>query len=104
MSPIAHWPLMGNLNEYTGKGYTLTNSGTNTVLNAGKIGKAYNKTDGYYRTNLSTIPEAVSIAAWFKHNGANWLSECLFGTRSVSDGFMIYRNDGDTDNYYRVYV
>lgn len=100
---VRHWPLTGNLSEYSGLGASLTSpSGDNTQV-TGKIGLGYTKTSGYYLTDLSYLPGDLTISMWFRHNGTDWVSECLFGTRLNSDGFMVYRNDGDGDNYYRVY-
>ena len=103
MTLIAHWPLDGNLNDISGNGNDLTNvSGTSTVVD-GKIGSGYNKTSGYYSTGLTDMPNEMTVSLWMKHNGASWDSECLFGTRTGSNGFMLYRNSGDTDGYYRTY-
>jgi hypothetical protein len=103
MSLIAWYPLKGDTLDYSGNGTTLVNSGTNTLIDNGKIGKTYTKTDGCYLTEFTKIPDTVSISLWFKHNGTDWLSECLFGTRTGDNGFMLYRNDGDADGYYRIY-
>lgn len=101
---VRHWPMLGNLNDVSGNGIMLLNpSGTNTAINAGKIGQALTKTSGYYLSNINNPSDDLTISMWFRHNGTNWLSECLFGTRVGNDGFMFYRNDGDTDGYYRIY-
>lgn len=103
MSLIAWYPFNGNTDDYSGNNHILTVQGTNTLIDAGKIGQTYTMTSGYYKTDINVIPQNLSIGMWFKHNGTNWLSECLFGTRTGSNGFMLYRNDGDTDGYYRIY-
>lgn len=103
MALIAHWPLTGNLNEITGSNYTLTDTSSSSVISTGKIGQTYQKTGGSFVTNLNVIPDEVTISLWFRHNSTDWLSECLFGTRTGNNGFMLYRNDGDTDGYYRIY-
>jgi hypothetical protein len=101
---LAHWPLSSNLNDYSGYSQSLVNtSGTSTLVTSGKIGGAYTKTSGYYNTGITKVPDEVSISMWFRHNGTVWDSECLFGTRVGDNGFMFYRNSGDTAGYYRIY-
>ena len=101
MALIAWYKLDGSLEDSVGK-TSLTNSGTSTV-EAGKIGQSMRKTSGYYLTDLTNIPDNLSISLWYKHNGATWASECIFGTRLGSNGFMLYRNASDTAGYYRAY-
>jgi hypothetical protein len=101
MALIAWYKLDGSLEDSVGK-TSLTNSGTSTAV-AGKIGQAMRKTSGYYLTDLTNIPDNLSISLWYKHNGATWASECIFGTRLGSNGFMLYRNASDTAGYYRAY-
>ena len=93
--------MNGNIIDAMGNS-ELVNSGTSTAV-AGKIGQAMRKTSGSYLTDLTNIPDNLSISLWYKHNGATWASECIFGTRLGSNGFMLYRNASDTAGYYRAY-
>jgi len=101
MSLIRWYRMNGNIIDAMGNS-ELVNSGTSTAV-AGKIGQAMRKTSGYYLTDLTNIPDNLSISLWYKHNGATWASECIFGTRLGSNGFMLYRNASDTAGYYRAY-
>lgn len=69
----------------------------------GKIGIQQRKTSGQFVSDLTDIPQNFSISMWYKHNGAVWTSECMFGTRTGSNGFMFYRNSSDSQGYYRIY-
>ena len=102
MGLIAHYPFNGDRDDITGN-IPLTTTGTSTLITPGKLGNAYNMTSGAYITDLTDIPESLTVSMWVRHNGSAWLSEALFGTRLGSNGFMLYRNDGDGDAYYRVY-
>jgi hypothetical protein len=96
--------MTGTLNDFSGNSLNLTNaSGTNTTVNTGKIGQGLTKTTGYYSTGITKVPDEVSLSMWFRHNGSTWDSECLFGTRVGDNGFMFYRNSGDTAGLYRIY-
>jgi hypothetical protein len=101
MSLIRWYRMNGNIIDAMGNS-ELVNSGTSTAV-AGKIGQAMRKTSGYYLTDLTNIPDNLSISLWYKHNGATWASECIFGTRLGNNGFMLYRNASDTAGYYRAY-
>jgi hypothetical protein len=103
MGLIVRYPLNGDLLDYVGD-TVITNSGTNTFQSTGKIGSTYLKTDGAYRTNIQTLPNNFSIALWFKHNGTNWLDECLFGTNISTGGFKIYRDDANSNGLFKIYA
>ena len=107
MALIAHWPLNGNLDDISGNNRPLTSPSGDLTSVPGKIGLGYTKTSGYYLTDLNTtdeLPENLTISMWVRHNGDVWSSgEAFFGTRTGSNGFMLYRNGGETAGQYRVY-
>jgi len=66
MALIGHWPLNGNLNDYSGKSTAMTNFGATT--SSGKIGACY-QTDGtsqYLRTPVMSASGEFTFAIWFK--------------------------------------
>lgn len=52
MALIGHWPLNGNLNDYSNVIGTLNNKGAN-IHDDGKIGKCYNTTESYQKLDKS---------------------------------------------------
>jgi len=65
MSLIAHFPLTGNINDYSGNNIEVTTSGV-TISSNGKIGQSYNFADNtYIRTSSNqTLRGDVSFAIW----------------------------------------
>lgn len=106
MALIAHWPLNGNTNDYSGFGNDGTISG-NVTFGAGKIGEAFvtNASTGKVVTNIldNELPDTFSITGWVKIK--EWgLSQGVFGTRLSPNGFMLYRNPGDSSGLLRTYL
>jgi hypothetical protein len=61
---VRHWPMLGNLSDYSGYNRDLINStGTNTSA-SGKIGLGLTKTSGYYSSGMTIIPDEVTISLW----------------------------------------
>lgn len=101
---ITAWYKMdGNINDSSGNNNNGVFSGTPQVV-SGKIDQAYELTNSQYMlTGITNISQDLSVSLWMLHNGSIWDSECLFGTRTGNNGFMFYRNSGDTAGYYRIY-
>lgn len=69
MSLLAWWPLTGILKDYSGNGYTLTN--TNSIIdNIGKMGKCYsfdgNCSRKLFIKNFPELTENFTWCVWFK--------------------------------------
>lgn len=94
MALVAHWPLNGDLLDYSGNGYNLKTVGDMVISNDGKLGKCYSM---YGRTRyvytdsqdffkkLSTMLSddgAITISMWIKNiNDATVENSCgLYGT------------------------
>lgn len=106
MALIGHWSLNGNTNDISGFGNNGTVVGAVT-FGAGKIGDAFitGASTGRIDTNIidNQLPDIFSIAGWVKVK--EWgLSQGVFGTRSSPNGFMLYRNAGDSTGLLRTYL
>lgn len=77
VSLIAHYPLNGNTDDYSGNGFNATNSGA-TIDNNGKIGKCYSFTqtgaDGINitQTNFTELQNNYSIGLWVNPSGSHY--------------------------------
>lgn len=105
MALIAHYKLDGNENDSVG-GYHGVVSGTVNYINA-KIGQGFS-TDaaaGYITTTINDQQFATdfSASAWVRIKA--WgTSKAVFGTRNSPNGWMLYRNSGDSEGLLRFYM
>ena len=99
---IAHYPLNGDARDYFGNG---TDSG-NLVFDQGIIGQGcYFNNDEQISSNINdTGLGRFTFCTWFKKVGSSWGSSAIAGTRSGNTGWMLYRNSGDTNGYFRWYM
>ena len=105
MSLIAHYRLDGNAVDSVG-GYNGTGSGTFSYI-GGKLGDAFstNSDSGFITTTLSDerFAATFSASAWVRIK--EWgLSQGVFGTRNSPNGWMLYRNAGDSSGLLRFYM
>ena len=99
----AWYKMDGNTNDSSDNNNNGVFSGTPQIV-SGKIGQAYEFSNlQYMLTGITNVSQDLSISLWMRHNGSIWDSECMFGTRTSNNGFMFYRNSGDTAGYYRIY-
>jgi prepilin-type N-terminal cleavage/methylation domain-containing protein len=62
-------------------------------------------TDGYVSiTNLTNTPQNMTFEGWFKKTNSYWDAIAFLGKRHGSTGWMLYRNSGDTNGYFRWYM
>lgn len=92
MALIAHWPLNGDILDYSGNGFHLTNNGS-TINNEGKIGKCYefNGTNNYL--NLNKFPlyqeEEITFSFWC-YLKSNNTQNFLCSREAVGNGFCVF--------------
>jgi hypothetical protein len=104
MSLIAWYKLDGNPNNELGT-YTGSTSGTVTYP-AGLIKQSAFFNTGRIDTNIpDSITGTMSISLWYKKTTDNWaMSIGVIGTRNGTNGWMLYRNSGDTAGFFRWYM
>jgi hypothetical protein len=104
MSLIAWYKLDGNPNNELGT-YTGSVSGTVTYP-TGLIKQSAFFNTGRIDTNIpDSITGTMSISLWYKKTTDNWaMSIGVIGTRNGNNGWMLYRNSGDTAGFFRWYM
>ena len=101
MSLIAHYPLNGDARDYFGNDGI--ERGSSSYID-GKIGKGLEFSGGHIDTNIQDpAGGSFSFTTWFKKTTSTWSSTGIAGTRRGNSGWMLYRNSGDSDGYFRWY-
>ena len=104
MSLIAHFPLNGNFNDYSGYSRTLTTSGTITENNSGKIGKTYDFSSGRLELNYKSygidLTKSSSVTCWVKINSLPSSRMGIFETKYGAEYAVNIASDGHIQWYY----
>lgn len=97
MALIRHWPLNGNLDDVSGNGYNLFNSGAEISPN-GKIGQTYNFSGQYMQTETiqKTNGQEISVAVWFKQTATGGYQQ-LVANRHTNESYnwLLYFHAAD---------
>jgi len=101
---VGMWNLNGDATDASGLGNNGSPQGTFGWVE-GIEGQAIEFNGGrVYINDLTDIPSDMTFSGWFKKTTTSWDSIAFLGKRDSNTGWMLYRNSGDPDGYFRWYT
>ena len=110
---IAHWTMDQkdynfNINKLSDKtpylNHGINSGASSTIDRHGNEGGAMSFNNQKIETPLTTTPEDMSFSVWFRKTTESWDSIAILGKRNGQSGWMLYRNSGDKNGYFRWYM
>jgi hypothetical protein len=83
--------------------HKITQSGGTPTYSNGRMGRALVGQNTRLLTSIEDNTGDLSFSVWYQNSTLNWNSWAIAGSRNGTNGWMVYRNSGDTLGYFRVY-
>ncbi len=103
------WDFNGDVSDTSEQGNDGTVVGTVNFVSDGDKGAVAQFVGGRIETPITTTPDDMTFSGWFKNTSASWGSKAFLGKRHSDGagnftGWMLYRNSGDIDGRFRLYM